>query len=201
MEKRTVNLEIRNSNLAERKIEGYAAVFSDDFTNIYDHWGDTFYERIAPGAFNATLREKPDNIFMLVNHDWNKVVGRRGANLVLEEDEYGLHFELTIPQTTDGNDLLENVRNGLIQGCSFGFNILDSEGRWDDSYTEFYRTIRAVELFEITATPIPAYSNTEISARSNVSLRDLKPQIANRPKLNKRSANLISTFFNAFNQN
>ena len=42
------------------------------------------------------------DVFMLINHDWNKVVGRTGSNLVLEEDENGLRFELDIPNTTDG---------------------------------------------------------------------------------------------------
>lgn len=204
METRTVSLEIRSSDLENRKIEGYAAVFSEDYTHLYDRWGDKFYERIARGAFTKTLRDKLDNIFMLVNHDWNKVVGRRGSNLVLEEDEHGLRFELTVPNTTDGNDLLENVRSGLIQGCSFGFNITDSDGRWDDSYTEFYRTITEVDLFEITATPIPAYTNTEISARSKLSIRDIKPSDDKeevqpiKKNNNERSAMLMSAFFNAF---
>lgn len=206
METRTVNLQIRSSDLEKREIEGYAAVFTDEYTHLYDRWGDKFYERIANGAFTKTLREKTDNIFMLINHDWNKVVGRRGSNLELFEDEYGLRFKLTVPNTTDGNDLLENVRSGLIRGCSFGFNITESDGRWDDSYTEFYRTIREVELFEITATPIPAYANTEISARSKLSIRDMKPknepEEEPKPQTNKneRSAMLMSAFFNAFLQ-
>ena len=36
MEQRTVNLEFRNANLEERKLEGYAAVFSDDYTKLSD---------------------------------------------------------------------------------------------------------------------------------------------------------------------
>nr|DAQ26973.1 MAG TPA: prohead serine protease [Caudoviricetes sp.] len=208
MEKRTVNLEIRSTNVEERKLEGYAAVFNENYTLLRDRWGEKFYERVMPGAFKDTIKERADDIFMLINHDWNKVVGRSNSNLTLEEDEKGLRFELTIPNTTDGNDLLENVKNGLIRGCSFGFNIKDEETRWDEKWN-FYRDITKVELFEITATPIPAYADTEIAARSDLSLKDIKPDEARgkelevnpkvqKNKINKRSVDIMSAFFNGF---
>ena len=207
-EKRTVNLEIRSTNVEERKLEGYAAVFNENYTLLRDRWGEKFYERVMPGAFKDTIKERADDIFMLINHDWNKVVGRSNSNLTLEEDEKGLRFELTIPNTTDGNDLLENVKNGLIRGCSFGFNIKDEETRWDEKWN-FYRDITKVELFEITATPIPAYADTEIAARSDLSLKDIKPDEARgkelevnpkvqKNKINKRSVDIMSAFFNGF---
>lgn len=200
MEKRTVNLEIRSTNVEERKLEGYAAVFNENYTLLRDRWGEKFYERVMPGAFKDTIKERADDIFMLINHDWNKVVGRSNSNLTLEEDEKGLRFELTIPNTTDGNDLLENVKNGLIRGCSFGFNIKDEETRWDEKWN-FYRDITKVELFEITATPIPAYADTEIAARSDLSLKDIKPDVnhkVQKNKINKRNVDIMSAFFNAF---
>lgn len=206
MEKRTVNLDIRSTNLEERKIEGYAAVFGENYTLLRDKWGEKFYERIMSGAFKDTIKDRADDIFMLINHDWNKVVGRSNSNLVLEEDEKGLRFELTIPNTTDGNDLLENVRNGLIRGCSFGFNIKDEVTRWDEKWN-FYRDITKVELFEVTATPIPAYADTEIAARSDLSLKDIKPNEVREEikpeekvnKISKRSVDVMSAFLNSFN--
>lgn len=208
MEKRTVNLQFRSTDLETRKIEGYAAVFSDEYTKLKDRWGDCFYEKISPGAFLKTLNDKSRDKFMLINHDWNKVVGRTNSNLELEEDNKGLRFSLEIPNTSDGNDLLENVRLGLVKGCSFGFNIVNQKTRWDDDWN-FYRDITEVDLFEITATPIPAYSDTEISCRSeelsNISIKEIRekeknlegPQ--NQNKINEnRSAEIISAFFNAF---
>lgn len=213
MEKRSLNLEIRETNVEERKIEGYASVFSDTYTEIKNRWGEKFFEKVSQGAFKKTLKKRDKDIFMLINHDWNKVVGRNNSNLKLEEDEKGLRFELTIPNTTDGNDLLENVRNGLIQGCSFGFKITEQETRWDDNWN-FYRDIKEVELFEITATPLPAYKDTEINARSELSIKDLREEAQrasnqevdnehrNDPEakqLNKRNANLMYKLLNAFN--
>lgn len=173
MERRTVNLKI-NNEVEGRKLQGYASVFTNEYTKINDMWGECFNERIVSGAFKDTLEQKSDDIFMLVNHNWDKVVGRTGSNLMLEEDEHGLRFELEVPQTQEGNDLLENVRLGLIRGCSFGFNVTEQETKWLED--EFYRDIKKVDLFEVTATPIPAYSDTEIACRSNISLKDIKPK-------------------------
>lgn len=208
MEKRTVNLQFRSTDLETRKIEGYAAIFSDEYTKLKDRWGDCFYEKISPGAFLKTLNDKTKDKFMLINHDWNKVVGRTNSNLELEEDNKGLRFSLEVPNTTDGNDLLENVRLGLVKGCSFGFNIVNQKTRWDDDWN-FYRDITEVDLFEITATPIPAYSDTEISCRSeelsNISIKEMREKERNlegpekQNKINEnRSAEIISAFFNAF---
>ena len=208
MEKRTVSLQFRSTDLETRKIEGYAAIFSEEYTKLKDRWGDCFYEKISPGAFLKTLNDKTRDKFMLINHDWNKVVGRTNSNLELEEDNKGLRFSLEVPNTSDGNDLLENVRLGLVKGCSFGFNIVNQKTRWDDDWN-FYRDITEVDLFEITATPIPAYSDTEISCRSeelsNISIKEIRekeknlegPQ--NQNKINEnRSAEILSAFFNAF---
>lgn len=211
MEKRTVNLDIRSTDIESRKIEGYAAVFNDDYTKLQDRWGDAFYEKISRGAFLKTLASKERDKFMLLNHDWNKVVGRTNSNLTLEEDDHGLRFSLEVPNTSDGNDLLENVRLGLIKGCSFGFNIVDSKSRWDDDWT-FYRDITEVDLFEVTATPIPAYGDTEIAARSDLSIKDLRAEeenkvnnndeernLKNKKEKQVRAANILVAFFNGLN--
>lgn len=217
MEQRTLSLQIRNSDIENRTISGYAAVFGENYTQLCDRWGDVFFEKISPGAFTKTLSDENDK-FMLINHDWNKVVGRTNSNLTLSQDTTGLAFTLEVPNTADGNDLLENVRLGLIKGCSFGFNIVNQECNWDDDYN-FYRNITEVELLEITATPIPAYSDTTIAAaRSKTQIESIKemrnkeienrkqvenPENQNEPEnrgkeLFERNAGFISAFFNAF---
>ena len=215
MEKRMMNLEIRSVDDGSRKLVGYASTFDEEYTLLRDRWGEKFYERVRPGAFKKTLRE--DEAFMLLNHNWDQVIGRTGANLTLTEDEHGLRFEIDVPNTTDGNNLLENVRLGLITGCSFGFDITKQKTRWDDEWN-FYRDIEEVELFEVTATPIPAYQSTSIEARSedgtSFSVKALRekeqgfttkenqsqePQESPEPqKLNHRSAQCLGAFFNAF---
>lgn len=178
MEIRSVFLELRTSNVADtettRTLEGYASVFSENYICIKDRWGDRFYERICKGAFLKSIADQTRDKFMLVNHDWNRVIGRTGANLELREDEKGLYFKVEVPNTNEGNDLLENVRMKLIQGCSFGFNVTDSKTKWDDN-GDFYRDITEVDLYEVTATTHPYYADTEINeARSTLSLKDFR---------------------------
>ncbi|MGL5507212.1 MAG: HK97 family phage prohead protease [Paraclostridium sp.] len=174
IEQRNVNIEFRNEVNEERIIEGYASIFGDTYTLLRDRWGEKFYERIMPGAFNASLKDESREEFFLVNHDWNRAIGRTGANLELNEDEKGLRFKLKVPNTTEGNDLLENVRMGIIRGCSFGFIIEDEEVRWDDDWT-FYRDVKKVNLLEVTATTHPAYADTEISeGRSSLNIKELR---------------------------
>ncbi|AFH62258.1 HK97 family phage prohead protease [Paenibacillus caseinilyticus] len=144
------------------KITGYAAVY-EEFTELRDWWGDRFYERIAKGAFDDTLADGHD-IFALKNHDWNLILGRSGANLTLESHENGLYFELLPNNSSLGQDMKEDVRSGLIKGCSFGFRIVDQE--WEQRDDDWFRTIKKVELQEITLTPIPAYSSTTAEVRS-----------------------------------
>lgn len=209
-----MNLEIRSIDEGRRKLVGYASTFDENYTLLRDRWGEKFYERVRPGAFTKTLRE--NEAFMLLNHNWNQVIGRTGANLTLSEDERGLKFEIDVPNTTDGNNLLENVRLGLITGCSFGFDITKEKTRWDDSWN-FYRDIEEVKLYEVTATPRPAYGSTSIEeARSegdsSFSIKEMreKEQNLNSSKdeeqqdeienKHERSAMLMSAFFNAFIQ-
>ena len=211
MEKRMMNLAIRSIEEGSRKLVGYASTFDENYTLLRDRWGEKFYERVRPGAFTKTLRE--NEAFMLLNHNWNQVIGRTGANLTLSEDEHGLRFEIDVPNTTDGNNLLENVRLGLITGCSFGFDITKEKTRWDESWN-FYRDIEEVKLFEVTATPRPAYGSTSIEARaegdSNFSIKEMREKQQNlnssddeeQLKTNnyERSAMLMGAFFDAFIQ-
>ncbi|MBN2909149.1 HK97 family phage prohead protease [Polycladomyces sp. WAk] len=156
------SIETRSVGESGTKITGLAAVY-DEFTPLVDWWGDTFYERIQKGAMKDTLADGHD-IFALKNHDWSAILGRTGANLTLSDTENGLFFELTPNNSTLGRDILEDVRSGLIRGCSIGFRILDQY--WEERDGDWFRTITKLELREITLTPIPAYTSTSAEVRS-----------------------------------
>lgn len=223
MEKRATRLEIRQTqgDAESRTISGYASSFDEDYTLIYDYWGEKFYERVMPGAFAKSLAQRTDQV-MLLNHDYDKLVGKRGVNLTLEEDEKGLRFEIDLPNTRDGNDLLEMVRSGLIDGCSFGFYVTDEDVRWDDK-NNMYRDIKEVELREITATPFPAYSSTTISENRSINVAELRSKLTDErqddninsntqsdakfqgndagQKESKRAVNILAKFLDGFNHN
>lgn len=152
----------RRKRLAD-SISGYAARFGDETVIAGE-----FREKLAPGAFARTLREKPD-VVMLLDHDSGRVLGRISAGtLALREDRIGLWFNLDVDTTTpEGQTALGTVGRQDIRGCSFGFRVRAEE--WQDGGDRLpLRIITDVDLYEITLTAFPAYPTTSASlARSN----------------------------------
>ena len=57
-----------------------------------------------------------------MDHDAKRVLARtRSGNLRLTEDSQGLEFEISVPDTTFGADVLELAERGDLGGMSFGF--------------------------------------------------------------------------------
>lgn len=136
---------------------GYAALF-----NSRTQIGDWFIEELAPGAFTDTL---DSDIRALVDHDTGRVIGRsKAGTLRLEQDDKGLMVEIDLPDTSDGRDLAVQLERGDISGMSFGFRVTKEE--WDETGEMPIRTIKAVDLFEVSAVAFPAYADTEIALRS-----------------------------------
>jgi Escherichia/Staphylococcus phage prohead protease len=147
--------EVRTSG---RRLEGYAAKFGAE-ARIGD-----FIETISPGAFRETLAAKRD-ILALVDHDHTRVLARtRSGSLTLAEDRQGLAFDLALPETTAGRDVLALAERGDLGGMSFGFFINGKDGeRW----TGNRRELRSVNLVEISVVSAwPAYEGTSVVARA-----------------------------------
>jgi HK97 family phage prohead protease len=147
------------------RLEGYAAKFNAESHPLSDWMDDSFVEVIRPGAFARTLRERPD-IRALYNHDTSIVLGRtKNGSLRLSEDDTGLRFECELPDTQAARDVRSLVDGGYVDGCSFGFLVVEDEvlKRADGSTL---RTLVDVELYEISpAVAFPAYEDTEVALR------------------------------------
>lgn len=171
------NLNTRDGDEGESVIGGYAAVFNSP-TEI---GGGCFTEEIAPGAFSRAIAENSD-IRALFNHDWNNVLGRtKSGTLKLSEDERGLKFEVTLPNTSLGRDLKESMQRGDINECSFGF--IPTEEHWDYNVEPAKRMILEVDLFEISVVSIPAYEDTEASV---IRSKEVNEQVEKRMNLIKK---------------
>lgn len=140
-----------------RVLEGYAARFG-----IEARIG-TFTEVIRPGAFRASLASGRD-ILALVDHDRQRVLARtRSGNLRLTEDSAGLQFELSVPDTTFGADILELAERGDLGGMSFAFTVPKDGERW----TGRRRELLQVDLHEISVvSAFPAYDGTTVNPRA-----------------------------------
>jgi uncharacterized protein len=159
-EKRGAALEIRAR--PGRVLEGWAAVF--DSPALID---GRVTEVVRSGAFRSTLASGRD-VLALQDHDPGKLLARtRSGTLKLAEDSRGLHFELALPATTLGRDLLEMVERGDIGGASFAFTARDE--RWQGDKRE----LRAVDLYEVSiVSSWPAYASTSVQARGRQSAPD-----------------------------
>jgi uncharacterized protein len=170
------NIHTRSKENEPVKISGYAAIFNSR-TSI----GNWFDEIIAPGAFDRSISAKNADIRALVNHDWNKVIGRTKAQtLVLREDEKGLYFEIELPNTSYARDLAESMERGDIDQCSFGFDVDDGKERWDYSQEPALRTLEEVELYEVSIVSLPAYEETEATL---VRSKEIDKSVETRIKL------------------
>jgi HK97 family phage prohead protease len=117
LEKRAMVAEIRAKG---RRLEGYAATFNNEA-----RIGDRFTETIVQGAFSGSLSGNKD-ILAFVDHDSSKVLARtRSGTLRLSEDNHGLSFDLDVPDTQAGRDVLALAERGDLGGMSFGFNAID----------------------------------------------------------------------------
>lgn len=157
-ERRAAVLELRAKG---RRLEGHAATFGTE-ARIAD-----FREVIAPGAFARSLASNPD-ILALMDHDAKKVLARtRSGTLRLAEDSKGLAFDLDVPDTTIGRDILEMAARSDLGGMSFAFTVGKDGERWQGNRRE----LRSVNLIEVSVVSAwPAYDHTTVQARRKVYL-------------------------------
>ncbi len=161
----TMELRLHTDDDGEEKIQGYAARFNK--------WGDGYWfrEKIAPGAFTQTLKDK-DDVRALFNHNPDFPLGRTGisgdGNLELREDKKGLWMELNPTDTSFARDLKTNIEAGVVSQQSFGFEVRKDEWKYfqgeEDKPAE--RILRDVKLFDVSPVTYPFYTDTTVALRS-----------------------------------
>ena len=167
-------LEVRTIEGTEnRVVGGYVNKFNQQSSLMRDRWGDEFVEVISESAFNKTLETKSQKA--LWNHNTDLVLGSVSAGtLNLFVDGIGLRCEITLPNTTWGNDAYESIQRGDVGGMSFGFRCV--EDMWSKTQYEdreiYKRTILEVELFEVSPCVFPAYPDSQINCRSFESFKE-----------------------------
>lgn len=144
----------------KRKITGMAAVFGQ----LSEDLGG-FREKIAPGAFGKTLREKSVKKAYW-NHNSDRVLGStKAGTLKLREMDEGLWFEIDPPSWADEH--LESIERGDVDQMSFGFRTPAGKDRWfKDDAGKVIRELTEVQLFEVSPVSMPAYPQTDAQVRS-----------------------------------
>lgn len=154
-ERRSAPIELRARG---RRLEGYCALFG-----VRARIADQFDEEIRQGAFTGSLRSGQD-VLALVDHDPSRLLARtRSRTLRLSQDSTGLAFDLDVPDTGEGRDLLVLAERGDIGGASFSFTVAPG----GETREGGVRVLEALRLHEISVVKAwPAYQGTIVQARS-----------------------------------
>lgn len=165
------SLELRNKDINFNVTEDNEQLVVEGYVNETEKWSykmrskkGPFIEKIEKGAFKRALDRGLD-IHFLAEHDKNKILAStRNGSLTLIEDNKGLLMRATISKTSYGKDYYELIKDGILRNMSFGFNVIkDSWKQGKDGTLE--RSIKDLNLFEVSVVTNPAYPQSNLSAR------------------------------------
>src|SRR5215217_2491476 len=148
---------------------GYLLRWGDQ-AHIRDAYGE-YNERFAQRAFTKTFNERGPrgnrSIKMLRNH--NREIPQVGKWLDLWEDSLGPAFQAETVPTSVGKDTAVEIREGILNTMSIGFDSLRDEFFEDDMLFE----VKEARMYEASPVLWPAYESATID---NVrSLEELVP--------------------------
>jgi len=137
-------------------------------------------EQFASRAFSYRVNLPDEDIHLLVGHDYGKpLAAKLRDTLRLDDTDDALSFEAEIaPEVADtsyGQDILALVASGLAVGLSPGFRIPPERAVENAETVEeedpaegqaLIRTISAALLYELSIVTRPAYSESQVEARS-----------------------------------
>ncbi|TFW48037.1 HK97 family phage prohead protease [Bacillus sp. 005/A4HT-01/001] len=180
----TTEIEVRSLDDESKSeyVEGYALKF--------EKWSERlgwFKEIISRGALDEA---DMSNVIALFNHKIDYPLARNtvstgAGSLQLTVDTIGLKFRFEPTDTTYGQDLMKNLRAGVINQCSFSFSLDHSGDEEPDEWTRneeeklYERRINRINrIFDISLVTTPAYSDTEavVGERSLEKVEVLKRQ-------------------------
>ncbi len=177
------------------RVRGTAVVF-DRPTCLFESDGVKFYEVVDRHAFDEC--DLSDVIFNY-NHGGKVVARLRNKTLTLTIDDQGLHMEADLSGTEEGRKLYEEIKGGYIDRMSFSFVVREASY---DNATHTRKITKIKKLYDVSAVDIPAYEETNISARSFFEEEHSKEVKAlEQAQRRKRIVAYISTFTRPTNTN
>lgn len=163
-------VEFRSEDEDTFTIEGYASTFDE-----YEMYGGPanygWIERIDPGAFDKTLREKPD-LHLLINHAGTPLARTKSGTCRLEADEHGLKVVSTLDKRDpEAMGIFVKMERGDMDEMSFAFRVKAQEWRAADGFeddNQSYRTITEVSLHkgDVSIVNWGANDTTSVGIRS-----------------------------------
>jgi HK97 family phage prohead protease len=127
-----------------------------------------YREQFAPGAFSRSIQERGSKVKLFTQHDTRKFPIGRATELSERPD--GLHVAFRIPNTRDGDEALELVSSGTVDGFSIGFMPLRDRTEPDGTVTRVEASLREISLVHS-----PAYGAALVAG-----VRSSRPPLSTR---------------------
>lgn len=152
---------------------GHFSVYNQ-WTRIQSYWEGDFLERIAPGAFDRTFKERAGQIRVLYDHGHDPQIGNKplGTPDVLRSDKTGAYYEVGLfTEASYVRDLMPAIAAGEM-GASFRMGVRGESWNEPAKPTDWNpaqlpeRTITDVDLYEFGPVTFPAYATTSAGLRS-----------------------------------
>lgn len=150
---------VQGEDGAPKKIAGYAAVFDKPSEDM------GFIEYVRKGAFKKAIAKSDARA--LFNHDTDTLpLGRQSAGtLVLREDDNGLYYEITPPDTQVARDLMTSIDRGDVRESSYGFTVAIDEWDFSDPKVTKRTIIEIGEIFDVSPVVFAAFPDTSVALR------------------------------------
>jgi HK97 family phage prohead protease len=146
-------LELRLAEPDERIIEG-----------IVVPWGEVSYltpdpkgERFVRGALSRTLENRKTPIKLFVNHHHERALGRAVGWKPNHAD--GCWGSFRVGRGPEGDELLSDIGEGLLDGFSIGF-----QAKRERRSADGVREVVEAALHEVSLVPIAAYDGARVLA-------------------------------------
>lgn len=166
-------VETRNVTLGQIKAgkeaglqEGQMIAYASIFDNV-DSYGDV----VVKGAFDATLKDwaergksKGQSIPFLYGHNMSDPNMNIGTVLEAVEDAKGLRIKVQFDEDDTAQKVYRLVKAGRLNELSFAFDVVKSAWIEDEDRPKALRELQEVKLYECSAVPIGANSETEVLA-------------------------------------
>lgn len=147
-------------------LDGYALVYEYRYDVAGGPEAGGFTEVIARGAAAKSAGEA--DVRLLIDHAGTPLARTRSGTLQLESDDIGLRVRAELdPANPKVQELRSAMNRGDLDQMSFAFKIPKGEGRQEWSRDFSLRTIREVQLFDVSVVTYPANPATVAKLRND----------------------------------
>lgn len=168
-------MKMDGAEVEGRTIIGYASTFGNR-----DLVGDV----VVAGAFKKTLSERKPKVFY--NHMYPI-----GSPVEIHEDSKGLYTESKMSRTPRADEILELVKDGVINEMSIAYEVL----QYEDDSEKGVRYLKELKLFEYGPVDFPANENAVIEG-----VKTLADRLRRGKKLDSGSIESINVAIDTLKQ-